>query len=62
MKNIYIDLFAGCGGLSLGFEAAGFNLGFAVEKSSMAGETFYHNLIKINLYLNLVIHNIFKVK
>lgn len=46
MKNIYIDLFAGCGGLSLGFETAGFNLGFAVEKSSMAGETFYHNLIK----------------
>lgn len=46
MKNIYIDLFAGCGGLSLGFETAGFTLGFAVEKSSMAGETFYHNLIK----------------
>lgn len=46
MKNVYIDLFAGCGGLSLGFETAGFNLGFAVEKSSMAGETFYHNLIK----------------
>lgn len=46
MKNTYIDLFAGCGGFSLGFETAGFNLGFAVEKSSMAGETFYHNLIK----------------
>lgn len=46
MKKKYIDLFAGCGGLSLGFETAGFELGFAVEKSSMAGETFYHNLIK----------------
>ena len=46
MKRKYIDLFAGCGGLSLGFETAGFKLGFAVEKSSMAGETFYHNLIK----------------
>lgn len=46
MKRKYIDLFAGCGGLSLGFETAGFELGFAVEKSSMAGETFYHNLIK----------------
>ncbi len=45
-QNIYIDLFAGCGGLSLGLESAGFNLGFAVEKSSMAGETFYHNLIE----------------
>ncbi|WP_419771145.1 MAG: DNA cytosine methyltransferase [Candidatus Marinarcus sp.] len=45
-KLNYIDLFAGCGGLSLGFESVGFNLTFAVEKSSMAGETFYHNLIK----------------
>ncbi len=46
MKNSYIDLFAGCGGLSLGFETVGFRLGFAVEKSSMAGETFYHNLVE----------------
>jgi DNA (cytosine-5)-methyltransferase 1 len=46
MKKKYIDLFAGCGGLSLGVETAGFELGFAVEKSAMAGETFYHNLIK----------------
>lgn len=46
MKNIYIDLFAGCGGLSLGVETTGFELGFAVEKSPMASETFYHNLIK----------------
>ncbi|MCK5111166.1 MAG: DNA cytosine methyltransferase [Arcobacteraceae bacterium] len=46
MNKKYIDLFAGCGGLSLGFETTGFKLGFAVEKSSMAGETFYHNLIK----------------
>lgn len=42
----YIDLFAGCGGLSLGFESANFNLVFAVEKSPMAAETFYHNFIK----------------
>ncbi|NKQ41851.1 MAG: DNA (cytosine-5-)-methyltransferase, partial [Sulfurovum sp.] len=42
----YIDLFAGCGGLSLGFESVGFKLGLAVEKSPMASETFYHNLIK----------------
>ena len=41
----YIDLFAGCGGLSLGLEAAGFELELAVEKSDMAAETFYHNLI-----------------
>lgn len=42
----YIDLFAGCGGLSLGFESEGFELLFAVEKSPMAAETFYHNFIK----------------
>ena len=42
----YIDLFAGCGGLSLGLESAGGQLIVAVERSPMAGETFYHNLIK----------------
>jgi DNA (cytosine-5)-methyltransferase 1 len=41
----YIDLFAGCGGLSLGLEKAGFKLLLAVEKSPMAAETFYHNFI-----------------
>lgn len=41
----YIDLFSGCGGLSLGLEQAGFNLVLAVEKSDMAAETFYHNFI-----------------
>lgn len=41
----YVDLFAGCGGLSLGLEQAGFELALAVEKSPMAAETFYHNLI-----------------
>ena len=42
----YIDLFAGCGGLSLGLESAGGQLIVAVERSPMAGETFYHNLIE----------------
>jgi DNA (cytosine-5)-methyltransferase 1 len=41
----YVDLFAGCGGLSLGLEQAGFELALAVEKSPMAAETFYHNFI-----------------
>lgn len=45
-KNFtYVDLFAGCGGLSLGLEKAGFSLELAVEKSDMAAETFYHNFI-----------------
>jgi len=42
----YVDLFAGCGGLSLGLEKAGYSLELAVEKSDMAAETFYHNLIE----------------
>lgn len=42
----YVDLFAGCGGLSLGLEKAGFELELAVEKSDMAAETYYHNFIQ----------------
>ncbi|HHO55917.1 MAG TPA: DNA cytosine methyltransferase, partial [Trueperaceae bacterium] len=48
MKNkpVYIDLFSGCGGLSLGLKRVGFDLALAVEKSPMAAETYYHNFIK----------------
>jgi DNA (cytosine-5)-methyltransferase 1 len=42
---VYIDLFAGCGGLSLGLKKAGWQGLFAVEKSSDAFETLKHNLI-----------------
>ena len=41
----HIELFAGCGGLSLGLEKAGFNLAFANELSPMAAETFAYNLL-----------------
>jgi len=41
----YIDLFAGCGGLSLGLYNAGWHGLFAVEKSSDAFKTLRHNLI-----------------
>lgn len=41
----YVDLFAGCGGLSLGIERAGGQLLIAVEKSDMAARTFFHNLV-----------------
>ncbi len=42
-KEIVLDLFAGCGGLSLGFEAAGYKtIGFEMDKS--ASETYNHNL------------------
>lgn len=41
-----VDLFAGCGGLSLGLKQAGFDVKLAVEKSPMAGETYFHNFIR----------------
>lgn len=41
----YVDLFAGCGGLSLGIERSGGELRTAVEKSDMAARTFYFNFI-----------------
>jgi DNA (cytosine-5)-methyltransferase 1 len=47
IKNefIYIDLFAGCGGLSLGMYKAGWTALFAIEKSEDAFKTLQHNLI-----------------
>ena len=41
----YIDLFSGCGGLSLGLGNAGWKGLFAVEKDLMAFSTFKHNMI-----------------
>lgn len=47
MKKKYtvIDLFAGCGGLSLGLYQAGWNGVFAIEKNPCAFETLKYNLI-----------------
>jgi DNA (cytosine-5)-methyltransferase 1 len=45
----HIELFAGCGGLSLGLESEGFDLLLANELSPMAGETFAYNHLGINL-------------
>ncbi|WP_109832457.1 DNA cytosine methyltransferase [Reichenbachiella versicolor] len=45
-KNTYIDLFAGCGGLSLGLYNSGkWKAQFAIEKSPDAFETLEYNLI-----------------
>ncbi len=41
----YIDLFSGCGGLSLGLHNAGWQGVFAIEKSIDAFATLKHNLI-----------------
>jgi DNA (cytosine-5)-methyltransferase 1 len=45
----HIELFAGCGGMSLGLDAAGFKLYMANELSPMAAETFAYNLLGENL-------------
>lgn len=45
-KYTVIDLFAGCGGLSLGLYQAGWNGVFAIEKNPCAFETLSYNLIE----------------
>jgi len=44
-----IDLFAGCGGLSLGLQQAGFNVVSAVEIDCVAAETYRRNHPDVNL-------------
>lgn len=45
----HIELFAGCGGLSLGLETAGFELVMANELSPMASATFARNILNADL-------------
>ena len=45
----HIELFAGCGGLSLGLEQSGFELVLANELSPMAAESFAYNFFNENL-------------
>jgi len=45
MRYNYVDIFAGCGGLSLGFYNAGWEGKFAIEKNADAFSTFKYNLI-----------------
>jgi DNA (cytosine-5)-methyltransferase 1 len=53
LKNYtYIDLFAGCGGLSLGLHNAGWKGLFAIEKNPDAFKTLKHNLIDTKSHFN----------
>jgi DNA (cytosine-5)-methyltransferase 1 len=51
-KLNYIDLFSGCGGLSLGLHNSGWKGIFAIEKSKDAFETLEHNLINTKKHFN----------
>ena len=55
----HIELFAGCGGLSLGLETAGFDLLSANELSPMASETFAYNHLDADLELQRNIEKIY---
>jgi len=48
-KPLAIDLFAGAGGLSLGFKGAGFQVVQAVESDKHAAKTYRHNHPKVDL-------------
>ncbi len=43
MKNKIVDLFCGCGGLSLGFEQAGFEVAYAIDVWERAIQTYNYN-------------------
>ncbi len=50
-----IDLFAGCGGLSYGFEKAGFNIVLALDHDKDSIDTYNHNHInKVGLVKDIV--------
>lgn len=42
-KPVVLDLFCGAGGMSLGFEMAGFQIGLGIDKDSNACKTHSHN-------------------
>ena len=57
----HVELFAGCGGLSLGLETAGFSLLTANELSPMASETFAYNHLNSDLEKKQNIDKVFWV-
>lgn len=51
MSYSYVDLFCGAGGLSLGFDNAGFQNALAIEFNSKFAETYKRNFPSHNLYI-----------
>ena len=52
MRPNYIDVFAGCGGLSLGLERSGWHGLFAIEKDQFAFETLSTNFLQPDCRFN----------
>ena len=52
-----IDLFCGCGGLSLGFKQAGFNIVMGIDFNESAIETFNNNFDNVGICANLLDYN-----
>lgn len=61
-KPIVVDLFCGAGGLSLGFENAGFQVAFATDIHSDPLETYKHNRKKIKDNITIVQKDIQELK
>lgn len=62
-KYTVIDLFCGCGGLSKGFEMAGFNIVGGVDFNKEAIDTFNYNFSKSKgIYMNILNINEGKIK
>ena len=53
LKPIGIDMFSGVGGLSLGFEQAGFNICYAIECDKYAAETYKNNRRNRNVIVDI---------
>jgi C-5 cytosine-specific DNA methylase len=52
MKYTAIDLFSGCGGLTLGLKLAGFNVLAAIESDALTVETYKANHPKVRVSHN----------
>ena len=51
-----LDLFSGCGGLSLGFIQAGFNVNRAVEFDSAIANTYKMNHPSVEMFVDDITH------